>query len=179
MNKKQQGFVVLLILLGGILFSSGSEYSQALGVQVGRLAGIGVSYQTWMRNVGFQVAGGFLYHQELEEGGDRLVYNIGFELQYPLVSHTVNSWLDGKLYVVGGLHHQGYQEVEASESVPPVLSSGPLTLNLGLGAGVGVETILYDHFAIGTEFVYVGMYETNSGKLDINMYPQVSLRYRF
>jgi hypothetical protein len=50
---------------------------------------------------------------------------------------------------------------------------------LGIGGGIGVETILFKHFAISTEFVYMGMYELNTSTLNVDMYPQVSLRYRF
>ena len=171
--------LVLLVSLSTPLFAVGSEYSQALGVQGGRLAGVGLSYQKWLEDFGYQVAGGLIYHPEMEYGYDELVYNIGLELQYPLVYHEANSWLAGTLYVVGGVHHQGYKEAELVTMDPEVYRSGPLILNIGVGGGIGVETIFFKHFAISTEFVYVGMYETNSGTLDINMYPQVSLRYRF
>ena len=62
---------------------------------------------------------------------------------------------------------------------PEVYRSGPLILNIGVGGGIGVETIFFKHFAISTEFVYVGMYDVNAAKLDVDMHPQVSLRYRF
>ncbi len=124
-----------------------------------------------------------IYHPpQMEYGYDELVYNIGLELQYPLVYHEANSWLAGTLYLVGGgVHHQGYKEAELVSFDPDVYRSGPLTLNIGIGGGGigGVETIFFKHFAISTEFVYVGMYEMNTSTLNVDMYPQVSLRYRF
>lgn len=170
---------VLLAFFSAPLFAVGSEYSQALGVQGGRLAGVGISYQRWLDDFGYQVAGGLLYHPEMEYGDDELVYNIGLELQYPLVYHEANSWLAGTLYLVGGVHHQGYKEAELVSFDPDVYRSGPLTLNIGIGGGVGVESIFFKHFAISTEFVYVGMYEITSSTFVVDMYPQVSLRYRF
>jgi hypothetical protein len=182
MKTNMRSFMVLLVLLASLftpLFAEGSEYSQALGVQVGRLAGVGISYQKWLDDFGYQVAGGLLYHPEMVYGNDQLVYNIGFELQYPLVYHEVNSSLAGTLYFVGGVHHQGYREAKLTSADPDVYSAGPLILNLGIGGGIGVETILFKHFAISTEFVYMGMYELNTSTLNVDMYPQVSLRYRF
>jgi len=170
--------VILLALMVAVpLFAN--QYPHSLGVQVGRLSGVGASYQVWTERVGLQVAGGMIYRTELEEDHDRLVYNLGFELQYPLVEHVVNSWLEGKLYLVAGIHHQGYQEAVETSPSSGIYTAGPLQLNFGLGGGIGVETILFEHFAIGTEFVYVGMYNPKSEETMVNMFPQVSLRYRF
>jgi hypothetical protein len=81
---------LLLPVLGDDVFSS---YDQALGVQAGRLAGIGASYQKWYPAFGVQVAGGAFFHPNMEEGRDRYACNIGSEVQLPLISHTINSFL--------------------------------------------------------------------------------------
>ena len=169
---------ILLSLLASVPLVA-NEYPHSLGVQVGRLSGIGASYQAWTQNIGWQVGGGVLYNTELDEYSDRLVYNLGLELQYPLVEHAINKWLEGKLYLVLGVHHQGYEEAVETSLGSGVYTAGPLQLNFGLGGGIGVETILFEHFAIGTEFVYVGMYNPKLNETMVNMFPQVSLRYRF
>ncbi|WP_332446240.1 hypothetical protein [Sphaerochaeta sp.] len=164
--------VCFLLPLGAM-----EAYPQSLGVQGGRIAGIGASYQIWTDTFGYQVAGGLITSPDMENGRDSLAYNLGFELQYPFVSHTVNPWLSGKLYLVGGLHHMGYKEAILQSD--DTYLAGPLNLNVGAGAGIGVETILFSHFAIGTEFVYFGMYSLTDHTLIIDMQPQVSVRYRF
>lgn len=152
------------------------RYDQALGVQVGRLAGIGAGYQKWYPRVGFQIAGGFFYHPNMEDGRDRFAYNIGAEVQLPLMSHTINSFLAGRVYMVAGLHHRMYQEAVGDEL--SVYTKGPIVTQFGAGGGIGVETVLFEHFALGTEFVYLGLYSLD-GSLNVEMTPQVSIRYRF
>ena len=152
------------------------QYDQALGVQFGRIAGIGASYQKWYPTFGLQVAGGFFFHPIIEEERDRFAYNIGAEVQLPLISHTITSFLSGRVYIVAGLHHRTYQEAVGDETFG--YTGGPIVMQFGAGAGIGVETVLFQHFALGTEFVYVGLY-TVEGKVDFDMYPQVSIRYRF
>lgn len=170
--------IAVLFLMATVpLFAN--QYPHSLGVQVGRLSGIGASYQIWTEQVGLQVAAGMRYNTELDEFSDRLVYNLGLELQYQLVEHAITSWLEGKLYLVAGIHHQGYQEAVETSLGSNVFTAGPLQLNFGLGGGIGVETILFEHFAIGTEFVYVGMYNPKLNEAMVDMLPQVSLRYRF
>ena len=170
--------IAVLFLMATVpLFAN--QYPHSLGVQVGRLSGIGASYQIWTEQVGWQVAAGMRYNTELDEFSDRLVYNLGLELQYPLVEHAITSWLEGKLYLVAGMHHQGYQEAVETSLGSNVFTAGPLQLNFGIGGGIGVETILFEHVAIGTEFVYVGMYNPKLNEAMVDMLPQVSLRYRF
>ena len=178
MTKKR--VLVFLFAIGLLvpLFSV-EQYPHSLGVQVGRLSGIGASYQKWTDTFGYQVAGGLIYHPVLDAFSDQLVYNFGFELQYPLVRHQVNKWLGGTLYLAVGVHHQGYKEVEETVPDSGVYTAGPLILNFGGGGGIGVETVFFEHFAVGTEFVYVVMYNYNENNIDVNMYPQVSIRYRF
>ena len=178
---KKRGSLTALVLLVTVLSLSAEnmvfdQYDQALGVQVGRLAGIGAGYQKWYPNVGFQIAGGFFFHPTMELGRDRFAYNIGFEVQLPLMSHTINSFLAGRVYMVAGLHHRMYQEAEGDE--PNGYTAGPIVTQFGAGGGIGVETVLFEHFALGTEFVYLGLYSLD-GSLDVGMTPQVSIRYRF
>ncbi len=154
-----------------------AQYPNALGVQVGRIAGFGISYQRWEEGFGYQLATGLNYHSWVAEGDDRFVYNLGFEIQRPLVSHDISSWLSGTLYLFAGIHHRGYEEALGSESTGYTV--GPYTAEFGAGAGVGVEAILFDHFAFGTEFVIFGMYTPREERFAVNMLPQLSLRYRF
>ena len=152
------------------------HYTHALGVQGGRLAGFGASYQKWYPSFGFQIAGGAFFHPNMEEGRDRFAYNIGAEVQYPLISHTITSFLAGRVYLAAGLHHRRYQEAEGDETIG--YTPADIVTQFGAGAGIGVETVLFEHFSLGTEFVYIGLYTTD-GTIDVEMSPQLSIRYRF
>lgn len=170
-------FLLCVLILP--LSAEQNQFPHALGVQVGRLAGVGASYQRWISSLGYQIATGAVYHPLMEEGRDQLVYNVGLELQYSIIGHIINSTLGGNMYLVCGLHHQGYKEAVESTIDQGVYTASDLIMNFGFGAGLGVETILFDHYSISTEFVYVGMYNINTEQLSLNMYPQLSLRYRF
>lgn len=153
-----------------------NRFDQSLGVQVGRLSGIGASYQRWYPSFGFQVAGGAFFHPNMELGRDRMAYNIGAEVQFPLISHTITSFLAGRVYLVAGFHHRTYQEAVGDEDSG--YTAGPVVVQFGGGAGIGVETVLFEHFALGTEFVYIGLIALD-GSIDVEMTPQVSIRYRY
>ncbi len=171
--------IVLLCLLASSLVAVPNEYSNSLGVQVGRLSGVGLSYQKWTDTLGYEIAGGVLAHPLMENGSDQLAYIIGLQAMYPVVSHEVNSWLEGTLYIVGGVNHQGYREAVETPADSGLYVAGDLMLEVLVGGGIGVETIFFTHFAICTEFVYMGRYEINSGTMNLEMQPQLSVRYRF
>lgn len=153
-----------------------TSYDQSMGVQAGRLAGFGASYQKWYPSFGFQVAGGAFFHPNMEEGRDRFAYNIGMEFQLPLISHTITSFLAGRVYLAVGLHHRRFQEAVGDETIG--YTPADIVTQFGAGAGIGVETVLFEHFSLGTEFVYIGLYTTD-GTIDVEMDPQISIRYRF
>ena len=115
-------------------------------------------------------------HPNMEEGRDRYACNIGSEVQLPLISHTINSFLAGRVYLVAGLHHRSYQK--AKDGGGGTYEPDEVVVQFGAGAGLAVETVLFEHFSLTTEFVYVGLY-TVEGSLDLDMYPQVAIRYRY
>lgn len=165
-------------LMGGPL--PFDAFPRALGVQVGRITGIGLSYQRWFGNQGYQVAAGALYHPRMDEGHDIVNYNMGAEYMHAIYSDDFSTWLSGRLYLFAGLNHRGYKETVASGDS---YVAGDFHPEFGMGAGVGVETVLFEHFAITTEMAYAVFYAPTEPILHerfvLDILPQISLRYRF
>jgi len=178
---------LLLCLVAGSLFAEQTvfeEYPSALGVGVGFLSGVGVSYQQWFAGWGYQVAGGVIYHPlQLKYGFDPLLTNAGLELQFPIYTDSFNTWLSGRLYFFGGVRFRAYYEAQETSAGSGVYAASPFTLELGTGGGVGAELVLFDHFAAVAEMVYALVWTPlGSEQRDVFMmetYPQLSLRYRF
>lgn len=149
------------------------RFPRALGVQVGRVAGIGLSYQHWDGSWGYQVVAGGLYHPLTGDGQDLYVYNAGIEGLYSLFEDDFASWLSGRVYLFAGINHRGYQETASDDFNP----------EFAFGSGVGVEALLFEHFSIATEMAYVLLWMPIQGQphqqFALEMLPQVSLRYRF
>jgi hypothetical protein len=183
-----RSLLVLLfaLVLVGNLFADDDlpfgTYPQALGAYVGRISGIGIGYQKWNDTYGFQFAAGGMYHPLMEGGHDIFNYNAGAQLQYPLFSDDYSTWLAGRLYVFGGLNHRGYKEAVYDESSYSYVE-GDFHAEFGLGGGIGVEGVLFQHFAVSVELVYGLFWRPLEEKLPeqflLEMLPQVSLRYRY
>ncbi|MDD3823705.1 MAG: hypothetical protein PHN93_08175 [Sphaerochaetaceae bacterium] len=159
-----------------------STFPEALGVQVGRLAGIGLSYQKWNGDDGYQVAVGAMYHPLMNDGHDILNYNIGFEYMRSMYSDDFAKWLSGRLYIFAGINHRGYKETVVNP-VSYDYEAGDFHLEFGAGGGIGVEAVFFEHFAIATEMAYVLYYSPLELALQdrfiLDLIPQVSVRYRF
>lgn len=149
------------------------RFPQALGVQVGRVAGVGLSYQNWDSRFGYQIAAGGLYHPTGEDGQDLYIYNVGVETLYQLFSDDFSTWLSGRLYAVAGVNHRGFRET---------VDDG-FNAEFAIGGGIGVEAALFEHFAIATEMVYALLWKPVQpvvrNQFSMEMLPQVSIRYRF
>ena len=64
-----------------------------------------------------------------------------------------------------------------------VTLKGDFHAEFGLGGGIGVEGVLFQHFAVSVELVYGLFWRPLEEKLPeqflLEMLPQVSLRYRY
>lgn len=185
MRMMLMGFVLVMLVMAAAtpLFAVDSvvdQFPQALGVQVGRIAGIGISYQRWQGDTGFQVAAGGMYHPLMDDGHDVLNYNAGLEFQYLVYTDDFANWLSGRLYLFAGINHRGYIEALA---VGDTYVVGDFHPEFGLGGGVGVEAVLFEHFAVVTEMVYALFWNPIEPVLHeqfvVEILPQISLRYRF
>ncbi len=198
--------ILLLVLGRGALFAGAmeegvpaayEEYPQALGFQYGDISATGLSYQKLFDRTGFQLTGGIIYipYNEATYFGfpeSTLDYAVGSEVQYRVYGEDFATWLSGQLYIFAGLKHRGHIPVTMVQDgynnpdvnwVEPVYSVGEFRPVLGLGAGIGIEIILFRHFSIPVELGYGVDWSPLAGALadqfNVNLRPQVGFRYRY
>ena len=189
MRKSFQIFAVCFLFLAGLLGAVHAEdvtfatFPRALGVQVGGIAGIGLSYQRWKEPWGYQFAAGTLYHPPIDDGHDVFNYNAGAQVCYTIFSDDFSTWLASRLYVLAGINHRGYKDAVETPPDSGTYVVGEFHPEFGLGGGVGVEAVFFKHFAVSTEMVYALFWKPieplANGQFAMEMLPQVSLRYRF
>lgn len=157
------------------------RYPQALGVFWGELAGRGLTYEAWTGDLGFHITGGGIY---LPEGGFRILdYTLGLEMMYRITAQDLTSFLSGQLYVFAGAMHGGYiEEVmlsPGSEEDLPVYGSGPFVPYAGVGVGIGIEQVWFEHFSIPVQIGYGGWLEFPGLAPRVNLIVEGGFRYRF
>lgn len=162
--------LILTVLCFFLVFSLSAEeksvyeeFDQALGGFGGEISGWGLSYQQWFDKVGFETAGGFYY-----DGGSTFTYVLGAQAQFMLYEDFYSDWFTGCLYFFTGGKHGG--DVTASSYEP----------GIGIGAGVGVELVLFQHFSLPLEFGYGGVWKLSS-IIPVSAGPQIQggFRYRY
>lgn len=160
-----------------------SSFPQALGGTYGPMIGTGLSYQRWFDGFGLQTAVGAVYSPEEQFSGDLLWYRVTLGLQRMLYHETFADWFAGGLYAFGGLAHGGRipwvtEPVETDEPVTP--QPGPFVPLVAVGAGVGIESVLFRHFSIPVEFGLSAEWEIPSiVPAQAGFVGGVGLRYRF
>ena len=181
---------IILLLAATPLWAAGGDtprFQKALGFQGGQLSGLGLSYQEWKGDKGYQVAAGAMYYPNGEYSYRILDYTIGLELQSSLYHDSFSNWLAGRLYLFAGLNHQGYINMVDIDPNPDdsvyEYAPGAFQVVIGLGGGIGVEATLFDHFSIALEIGY-GVFWTPTKptlleQVTVNIVPQVGLRYRY
>ena len=141
---------------------------KALGFQAGSLSGIGLSYHQWFGANGLQITGG-----ALSSYGSEISYNIGIEYQRIVFGSNANEWLSGNLYLFGSGFHGGIIDS----------TTGVYSPSFGLGIGIGIEIILFEHFSIPIGLVDgVGiepLASDPSSKFTFILMPQIGFRYRY
>jgi len=196
--------VALLVFLSSAIVAEEvvppyETFPQALGGSFGPISGSGIHYHRWIGRNAFQVTGGIIYipldPAEWSPFGTTLDYTIGGEYQRRVYGEAFTDWLAGALYVFAGGRHRGYVPIETVaegyevpdsdpvEWVDPVLAVGTFQAEVTVGAGIGVELILFRHFSIPIEFGYGGTWTVTEPNLGdaflVNVYGQSGLRYRY
>ncbi|THB68596.1 MAG: hypothetical protein D6B26_00430 [Spirochaetaceae bacterium] len=195
---------ILLLVFSQLAFSDESEEKAtfkalpgSLGVQAGNLSGYGLTYQRWFDNsFGIQIAGGGYYFPVDREEGvpfDKCAdYSIGVEIQKVVfASDFGHPLLAGQLYVAGGLVHRGYVNAiehigNESDDYNTLYTQGPYVPIVGIGVGIGIEFVLFNHLSIPVEFHYAGFWEgkevaegEEAKQFNLSPTPQIGLRYRY
>jgi hypothetical protein len=178
-------------------------FPKSLGFQYGEISGTGLSHHWANGTTSYQVAAGGIYVPYVS--GDAmgfsftdttLDYTVGGEAQFRVFGDAFTNWLTGQLYLFAGLNHRGYIPLElVSEGyedtsdpdrylyVNAIYSPGSFTPVIGLGGGIGIELVFFNHFSIPIELGYAVQWIPTSPSLAeqfrLSLIPQVGFRYRY
>jgi hypothetical protein len=116
------------------------RWPQALGVYANSESTGGLSWQAWFGTTGVQAAAGAIYMPY----GDyaTLDYNIQASVQFLVYGEDFADWISGGLYFLAHAGHRGFGWPD-------------YTPEFFLGAGIGCELILFQHFSGSLEFSYM------------------------
>ncbi len=183
--------VILFTLVSGLMADQVPSHSspelnrdrfpEALGFQYGLISGAGLSYQRWFGPTGFQIAGGILYFPAQTETTYPFVldYSIGFQVNRSVFASDYSDRVSGQLYLVGGVSHGG--RIDRGDF--GTSASEPFVPSIGLGGGLGIEIVLFEHFSFPIEVLYAGVWEgidrPFNEQIRIDLVPQTGFRYRY
>jgi len=155
------------------------------GVSTGGGSGFGgLHYQRWFSKFGIQAEGVGFYDQT-----DQYFYSIMADALFPVYSDDFSNLLGGSLYLFGSLGHSGqsyeWEEVpvEAPDSVMYDLNYvKEFQAKLHVGAGIGIEVVLFKNFSFPFHFGMGGdipLNKTALNTLGIAFTFGGGVRYRF
>jgi hypothetical protein len=177
------------------LASDPLPYDEGLGFSFGNLGAgassvssipLTISYRHWEGNLGWQAAGGVMYFPT--PGYLPLLdYWIGMEGLWSLFSAQFSDWFFNQLFVFVDLTHHGYiprYGIWSTADSAYLYTSGTYHAMLGLGAGVGIEFGLFQHFSTTFEAGYGAFWDPAAGtqiadQLCVTLIGQMTLHYRF
>ncbi len=165
-----------------------TDHPNALGVFAGYTGGGlpygGLHYQRWFSKFGIQAEGVGFYDQT-----DQYFYSIMADALFPVYSNDFSNLLGGSLYLFGSLGHSGqsyeWEEVpvEAPDSVMYDLNYvKEFQAKLHVGAGIGIEVVLFKNFSFPFHFGMGGdipLNKTALNTLGIAFTFGGGVRYRF
>jgi len=163
-------------------------YNKALGFFAGEIGGTGLSHLRPLPGGGIQFTVGALYRDPERENfwnDYTMDYNLGIQIHQRVYGEDFNRWLGGQLYFFQGIKHRGYipvdyQWTEGNEETYRVGNYHP---TLTVGAGIGLEMILFKHFSFPLEFGYHGTWDPQMGELpkqfEVDLAVQGGIRYRY
>lgn len=171
---------------GAVAGTAYEMYPSSLGFYTNSSSGVGLSWQRWYGNFGLALAAGGMYNKEgispvAITAYDTVIldYSAQLRLSWILFAEEFSPRLSNNLHAVGYLAHRGIigiDEVRAEVEPHELISTTtkPYKPYLMAGAGVAVETTLFEHFSLTLDFMYVA-------KWPFELTPAVgySLRYRY
>ena len=195
--KKCAVSIIVALLMGGITLNLGAEsvrpevraideFPSAIGFYAGIISGMGMSYQRWTPSFGYQITAGALYLPADSFTGNLLDYSVGLQFQFPISGDDFSDRLAGQLYIFTGVSHSGEipQTYHPSDPEAAPQSPGPYTPLFKIGAGVGIEVVLFRRFSIPIELGYAAslnplMLDDPVNAFAIRIAPQGGFRYRY
>ena len=150
-----------------------NTFANALGfyaASIGASSGLyGLHYQHWAGDFGFQITGGGTYTPNYYfSGGSLLDYSVALEGLWTVYGGEYVRDIAGRLYLwaMGG-HHGYLDDTDDTQN---------FVVNFTSGLGIGIETILYQHFSIPIEFGYTAEFPTETS---FGFSFGAGLRYRY
>jgi hypothetical protein len=147
--------------------------STAAGKPIG-----GLHYQHWFDNFGFQMMAGGIYNPAAESG-NTLDYSATVDGLWTVYGNGFSDFLSGRLYlwVSGGTHgytpgKYSYDELSGEK----IKNDSGFVSNALAGAGIGIETILFQHFSFPFQFGYTAEFPE---KAALGFSVAGGLRYRY
>ncbi|TVR58563.1 MAG: hypothetical protein EA426_09570 [Spirochaetaceae bacterium] len=191
--------IVVAFLMAGITLNLGAdvirpevraidEFPSAIGFYAGIISGTGMSYQKWTPSFGYQITAGALYLPEGTGFGNLLDYSVGLQFQFPISGDDFSDRLAGQLYIFTGVNHSGYIPWVFSRGddldEPGTYSIGSYTPGVTVGAGFGIEVVLFRRFSIPFELgyaasVYPLQLDDPVNAFAVRIAPQGGFRYRY
>lgn len=194
--------ILALVPLAGVAAEDAPPWEvfpEALGGYYGPFSGSGLHYHRWIGEAGFHVTAGIIYipfdADDFRFSDTTLDYAAGGEYQRRVYGEAFTNWLAGSLFLFAGAQHRGYVPVELVaegyevpdsdpvEYVDPVYEVGSFQAEFSVGAGIGVELILFRHFSIPLEFGYGGTWTVTNpditSAISVGPNVQTGLRYRY
>lgn len=163
------------------------EWPNALGIYGSSLAGHpggGLQWQRWFGRLGTTVTAGGVYAPTTDEswGDNVLDYSAIAQLQYRVYGEDFARWISGQLYLWAMAGHLGYIEriwvaaPTADNAYAGYFRTGSYKGVAVLGAGIGIESILFRHFSLVGEFGYMGQFPEDPA---LQFGGGAGLRYRY
>ncbi len=180
-RKSAFAFALAAMLIVSPLYGQESPFSafpDALGMFGTTLAGNaggGLHYQHWGDVWGLAVTAGGMYDPE-STLGRLLDYAITIEANRGLFTNFYGDFFAGRLYLWVSIGHQGFIEGENSYRSGDSETPGGLVLDALTGFGIGIESIVLQHFSFPFQFGYTASFPSTPR---VTFTVEGGLRYRF
>ncbi len=149
-------------------------YPSAIGVHVGSIEAVGLSWKRWYGPTGFEVSAGGGW-DPATTSGNVFWYSVTGGVSRRIFAEDFDSWFSGGLSLVGVVGHAG----EEGYVYDPATSGyvlHPYRPYFFAGAGIGIETVFFRHYSQELQFLYIGRFLNDPG---IGFGVSFAFRYRF
>lgn len=150
------------------------EYPSALGISLSTIENVGLSWKRWFGNVGLEVAAGGFWDPS-STIGNIYWYSVSAAVSRRLFAEEFSDWFSGGLDLVFLAGHAGEDGYEYDALTSNFIRTGYLPY-FHVGAGIGIEVLLFRHFSQELQFLYSARLLNNPG---IHLGVNASFRYRF
>lgn len=160
---------------GGTVFD---QYPSSLGFSIGSPEVAGITWKRWFGRTGLEIAAGGTY-DPVATYSDIYFYSVTVGLSHRLFAEDFASWFSGGLSLIGYLGHSGrsgYDYVPGEGDNPGSYAPSGYKPSIFAAAGIGIESVLFEHFSQELDFLYVAQFLNDPG---VFFGVMISYRYLF